>query len=313
MNKDILVTDEQFIFPRHEKQLSDAGYNVVRLKELKASEDVLISELRGKVGYILGGIETVTPKVIEAANALQAIAFTGSGVEEFIPGWKLATERGIAISAARGANANSVAEWSLAAGLTLIRNQPALSADDGPAYFISREFAALTMGIVGLGRIGSALAQRATALGIRVVATPTSREVPPLVTVLDSAGEVAKAADLLCVHVSKGRGGNALDASAIARLKAGSVVVNAAFDEAVDNDALLARVQAGELRAALDYKPTVPDGIPAGSILSSNAQTAFNTVEANERTSDRATRSLINLLSTGHDPDLVNPEYSHQR
>ena len=87
--------------------------------------------MRGVTGYIIGGVERVTDNVVEGAFDLRAIAFTGSGYREFIPGWQTATTRGIAISAARGGNADSVAEWSLAVALSLVRNVPALSTREG--------------------------------------------------------------------------------------------------------------------------------------------------------------------------------------
>ena len=86
MNGKILVTDSLFIFPKHEQQLKDAGYEVVRLDKPEASEDELCEAVKGTVGYILGGVEKVTDKVIEAADNLRAIVFSGIGYKGFIPG-----------------------------------------------------------------------------------------------------------------------------------------------------------------------------------------------------------------------------------
>lgn len=303
----ILITDSLFVGPGEEAALRGAGYAIERLDKPCATEDELIHAIQGKTGYILGGIESVTERVIGAANDLKAIAFTGSGYTEFIPGWQLATKRGIAISAAVGGNADSVAEWALVAGLTLVRNIPALSAPGGPSFSITREFNGLTLSVVGLGNIGRALARKAIALGITVLATPSKKGV---LVGAKTAGldELLTSADVISVHVDKSRGQGVLNASAIKALRPGSVLVNAAFKHAIDNEALIERVVAGDIRAAVDY-PLVAPGAPVGSIIASNAQTAFNTVEANARISARATKSLLNLLRTGDDPDLVNPEY----
>lgn len=309
----VLVTDSLFVGPAEEEAIRAAGYEIERLDKPRASEAELAAAVRGKVGYILGGIETVTDVVIDAADQLRVIAFTGSGYEEFIPGWSRATEKGIAISAARGANANSVADFALAVGLSLVRNLPAVTNPAGPTFYIAREFEGLTLGIVGLGHIGRALAVRGMAIGMRVLATEASSGSPPAGVDVVGLDEILKSADVISVHVSKGRGHGVLDREALYSIRNGGVVVNAAFSDAIDNEALLERVRVGDLRAGLDYHLEMPPDLPAGSIISTNAQTAFNTREANDRISARATSSLLNLLGGRDDPDLVNPDYARNR
>ena len=74
----ILITDSLFIFPEHEEKIRTAGYKIERLNEVEAGEDELIKAVKGKVGYILGGIEKITDKVVEAGAELKVISFTGS-------------------------------------------------------------------------------------------------------------------------------------------------------------------------------------------------------------------------------------------
>ncbi len=95
MSNKVLVTDSLFIKDKHVKLLEAAGYEVERLDKPSATEEELCDAVRGKVGYILGGIEKVTDKVIESADGLKAIVFTGTGWQGFIPGHDLATKRGI--------------------------------------------------------------------------------------------------------------------------------------------------------------------------------------------------------------------------
>ena len=107
MKGTILVTDSLFVFPEHEKVLRDAGYEIERLDKAEATEDELVHSIKGKVGYILGGIEKVTEKVIDAADSLKVIAFTGSDALSFIPAHQKATEHGITITTTPGANSYS--------------------------------------------------------------------------------------------------------------------------------------------------------------------------------------------------------------
>jgi phosphoglycerate dehydrogenase-like enzyme len=303
----ILITDDLFhpATGPDQARLRDAGYDIDHLVGETASEETLVEHIKGKVGYILGGIETVTDAVIAAADELRAIAFTGSGYAEFLPGWQLATDRGIAISAARGENATAVAEWTLAAALSQVRNLFALSSPNGTVLFPSRDFDQLTWGIVGFGNVGHAVAEKARALGFVVITSTedTGGSVPSV-----SKSDLLQTADIISVHVSKGRGDGALDATAIKSIKAGTVIVNAAFDHAIDNETLLARLKSGEIRAAVDY-PLPYEGVPTGALMASKVQSAYNTQDTNERIGKRSTTSLLNLLSTGDDPDLINPEY----
>lgn len=307
----ILITDSLFlpIGGLDEERLRAAGYDIDRLDVPKADEQTLIQHIAGVEGYILGGIESVTDSVIEAADELKAIAFTGSGYAEFIPGWELATKKGIAISAARGENAHAVAEWSLASALALVRNIPAITTPGGPDFSITHDFNSLTLGIVGYGAIGRALAGKAKALGLKVIATGEGRSEDVELVALD---ELVARADIVSVHVSRHRGVGALDTDAIKAIKPGGVLVNAAFEEAIDNNALLQRLAAGELRAAVDY-PLSAEGLPIGAVLASNGQTAYNTAETNARVGARAANSLLNLLTSGDDPDLVNALYRDGR
>ena len=109
--KQILITDSLFIFPEHEKRLRDAGFEITRLDKPKATEEELIEAVKGKHGYILGGVEHITDKVIVSADVLEAICFTGSDWRHFIPGHESATKKGIAIANCPGVNAAAVAEY----------------------------------------------------------------------------------------------------------------------------------------------------------------------------------------------------------
>jgi phosphoglycerate dehydrogenase-like enzyme len=311
MMQTVLVTDPSLFVRRgtpEEQAIRKAGYDIDWLDELKASEDVLVERVAGKVGYLMGGIETITDRVVQAADSLRAIAFTGHGYTEFIPGWKTATARGIAISA-NAENAAAVADWSLASELALIRNIPALTTPGGPTFFTARDLSSLTLGIIGFGAIGKAHALRGSALGMTVLATaPTRPSSDDAIAQFVEIPELLSAADIVAVHVSARRGHNVLSAESINAIRSGGIVINAAFEGAVDDEALAARIRAGELRAAVDY-PLRVDDAPLGALLASNAQTAFNSAESNDRVAARTTMSLLNLLRTGDDLDLVNPDY----
>lgn len=311
MSKRILITDSLFIYPEHEQQLEGLGYIVERLDKPQASEEELCEAIKGKHGYILGGIESVTSKVIAAADSLEAISFTGSGYAEFIPAHEEATRKGIAISAATGGNAQAVAEYTLTLILAMVRRLPLLTTKEGSGFYIARGVKELTLGIVGLGHVGRRVADMALSLGFNVLATTRSepKDKPDGVQLVPLT-ELLKKSDIITLHVDKRHGTHVIGRAELSTLKDGAILINAAFPHAVDANALHSELTAKRLLAAFDA-PADGDfsDIPLGYYLTSNSQTAFNTHECNKIISDRVTTSLINLLSSGEDSDLVNPEH----
>jgi glyoxylate reductase len=314
MNRSLLVTDSLFIGPPHETRLREAGFEIERLDIPKATTEQLVEHLGDKVGYILGGIESVSNDVIDAAPKLQAIAFTGSGYTEFIPGHARATERGIAITAAKGANARDVAEFTIGLLFETIRNFPLLRTrnnEPGNTFFIARRIAGLTLGIIGYGKIGTEVAKLGRSLGMKILIhsrrkptnIPDGCEFVPLY-------ELLKRSDVVSLHVNKIHGRECLGSNELRELREGTILVNASFPDAVDLYALKEHLVAGRIKAAFDAAPaSFAEGLPLGIFTFSNSQTAFNTAEANRDTSDRVTSSIINVLNGKDDPDVVNPEY----
>jgi D-3-phosphoglycerate dehydrogenase len=311
MKKRILITDTLFIFDSHVKQLADAGFEVERLEKLKASEAELIAAIKGVHGYILGGIENVTAPVIEAADVLEAICFTGSGYSEFIPAHEEATRKGIAIAAAKGANAVDVAEFAIGLIFEMVRNFPLLRTRNqakGNSFYTARRLHGLTVGVIGYGKIGSEVVRLARALGMNVLVYSRTKpdNLPAGVHYADISTLLAKS-DVVTLHVNKLHGSNVLGIAQLNLMKKGAILVNAAFPEAVDNKALLAKIKAKEIRATFDAAPHEDfNECEIGYYNFSNAPTAFNTQEALSDTSDRSTKSIINLLTKADDSDVVN-------
>jgi erythronate-4-phosphate dehydrogenase len=153
--------------------------------------------------------------------------------------------RGIAFASAPGSNADSVGEWWSAALLLL-------------AARLGWDLRGRVAGVVGVGNVGSRVARRAEALGMRVMKCD-----PPLARATGSAeyrplGELLAAADVITLHVPLERSGpdatlGLAGAEFFARLKPGAIFVNAARGKVHDNAALLAAIESGRLAAtALD-------------------------------------------------------------
>jgi len=302
MAQKILVTDSLFIFEEHVQQLEDAGYEVVRLDKPAASEDELVEAIKGKVGYILGGIEQVTDRVIEASDGLKVISFTGAGYTEFVPGYQKAKEKGIAITAAKGANASAVAEFAITLILMATRRISELTHADGPKFMTVKGASESTLGVIGYGDIGSRVAKLASALGYSVLVSGRNRieNLPAGVRQVDLNILVSEA-DVVTLHVDKENGTEVLSPELINKMRPGAAVVNAAFIHAMDQVALAKRIEAGDLRLFSDQKLEVSGDYPVGSVVETNLQSGFNTYQALKAVSDQTTNSLLSVLETGED------------
>lgn len=153
MSNKILVTDSLFISDENVKELEKAGFKVERLDKPKATEKELVQAIKGKAGYILGGVEYVSKKIIDAGDQLKIISFTGIGYKDFID-WKYATEKGVAITNTPDGPTQAVGEWAI--GAMLLMNCKFLEfgkfGDKTFGQTIGVE--GLNIGIIGLGRTG---------------------------------------------------------------------------------------------------------------------------------------------------------------
>ena len=298
----------------HVRRLERAGFDVDRLDHPDGTDHQLIDALRRKRAYVCAGMERVSAKVIAATDELEIIAFPGSGYTEFIPGWKEATRRGIAISAQIGVNAPSVAEFTITLMLVMLRRLPALLRDVDPGLWPAREVGSLTLGVVGFGRSGQQVAALAHSLGMAVLIA-ARRQVPlPSGMQQRSLGNLLDESDVVSVHVDRVHGTGVLGARELTRLRPGALVLNASFPNAVDWPCLRREILAGKLRAAYDAPP---DGewrdLAVSQFLALPHQAAFDTLDSNDRIGDGVVDALVAFLTGQPSPTIVNPEYAAGR
>lgn len=226
------------------------------------------------------GNDTVAPDAIlvrshdmhamDIPASVRAIGRAGAGTNN-IPVDKM-NLRGAPVFNAPGANANAVKELVLAALLMAARNLlPAarfvdgLSGDDkalhklvedGKKHFAGLELPGRTLGVIGLGKIGSLVADAAIKLGMDVlgydpeITVDAAWSLPSQVRKAHTIEEVLKAADFITLHVPLVPATRDLiNAKRAALLKKGSVLLNFSRDGIVDNDAVIEALAAKRLRA----------------------------------------------------------------
>ena len=134
-----------------------------------------------------------------------------------------------------------------------------------PTALLGRKLAGKVLGIVGMGRIGQAVAYRAKAFGLDIVYHNRKRQ-PEAVermfgaTYVDTLGELLETADILTLHCpSNPQSHHMIDRQAIGRMKDGACLINTARGDLVDQEALIEALEAGRLAGAgLDVYPDEP-------------------------------------------------------
>jgi phosphoglycerate dehydrogenase-like enzyme len=312
MNNKVLVTDSLFIKPKHVKQLEAAGFEVVRLDKPAATEAELCEAVKGKVGYILGGVEKVTDKVIESADELKAIVFTGTGWSGFIPGHKRATQKGIAIGAAPHLNAHAVAEFGMALTLMMCRDVVGLARGGEKTFETTKSLAELSVGIVGLGHIGSFYAEMARGMGAKRLSYFSRTRKTELESETGIAykekEDLLKDSDVIFVALPAEVGANFFTKDDIAQIKNGTIIVSGSEPNQFDLDVLYERLVAGEIKVAFDenIREERFQGLPLSVFYAPNESSAYNTGETVDVVSESCVRTLINILATRKDKYRVN-------
>ncbi|MDH3670506.1 MAG: hydroxyacid dehydrogenase [Gammaproteobacteria bacterium] len=251
-----------------------ADYDVLYDPEMLAVPLHLEQALRTAPALIVRNRTQVRGALLEAAVHLKVIGRLGVGLDNI----DLATceRRGIAVVRADLANAESVAEYVISGILMLMRGGAYFTTNDVIAgdwprtRVIGREVKGKTLGLVGFGAIGRAVATQAISLGMRVIASdpPIERDdeiwaqtgVSPY-DLSDLLGQ----SDVVSIHTPlTDETRNLIDGAALRALKPGAMLINAARGGIVDERALVESLRSGVLGGAmLDVFETEP--LPASS------------------------------------------------
>lgn len=306
--KNILITDSLFIFPEHEQKIRDAGFEITRLDKPEATEDELIEAIKGKDGYILGGIEKLTDKIIDSADILKAIVFTGIGYKDFIPNHEHVTSKGIAIANTPDGPTHAVAEWAITMTLAMNRNIFELGRAGEKKFMTSRGIESQNIGIVGLGRIGKEIITMLQPFRPASVSYFSKHKHDDSQIEYKELNKLLNESDVVFLCVSKDAGENFFGKEELSNMKMGSLLVTFMAKGIVDAEALLSELKTGRIRAVSDHPIDNPESnnLPMRTWYCFNDSNAFNTETEIKLCSDMATESIINLLTTGIDKNKVN-------
>jgi D-3-phosphoglycerate dehydrogenase len=226
----------------------------------------LKADLANADALVVRSATKVTPDIIAAAPKLRAIARAGTGVDNVDV--ETATARGVVVMNSPGANSISVAELAMAQILALARKLPAADASMKQGVwdkksFMGEEIRGKVLGLAGLGRIGLAVARRARAFEMTVIAhdpfiSPEIAE--ELGIAMVSLDNLCARADYLSLHLPLTmETRHIFGADRLARCKKGVRIVNTARGDLIDESALVAAIERGHIGgAAVDVFESEP-------------------------------------------------------
>ena len=205
----------------------------------------------------------ITRAVIEASPGLAVISKHGAGIDTIDT--VAAKEHGIAVKAAVGANAAAVAEHAVALILACAKSIVPLDARMRAGHWDkathkSFELNGKTLGLIGFGAIGRRTAEICRAMGMEILVHDPYVTKAPEGARLVSLADVFARADVLSLHCPlTADNRHLINADSLVQMKDGAILVNTARGGLIDDDALIAALASGKLRAAgLDSFQTEP-------------------------------------------------------
>jgi D-3-phosphoglycerate dehydrogenase / 2-oxoglutarate reductase len=298
---------------------------------LKAQDDVEVVEAYGSTparlealaadvdAIIVRSASTVTAEIIAAAPRLKAVGRAGVGVDNI--DLEAATDRGILVMNTPGGNTIATAELAFTHLLCSARPIPQANASmkagewEKKAFSQGAELFQKTLGVLGLGRIGTEVAKRALAFEMRVLAYDpylTAARAEQLGVEKVELEALFAAADFITVHMPKTEATtNMLNAAAFAKMKPGVRIVNCARGGLIDEAALAEAIAAGKVAASgLDVFEAEP--LPMESPLRELKQVVLtphlgaSTLEAQENVGLEVAQIIVEALRGGMTRNAVN-------
>jgi D-3-phosphoglycerate dehydrogenase / 2-oxoglutarate reductase len=306
----VIVADK--ISERGVKLLKEQpGWNIVQ-----TTKDNLLGELANADALIVRSATKVTAELLEKAPHLRAVGRAGVGVDNI--DLEAATKRGVLVMSTPGGSSVSVAEHTFALLLALVRQLPKFDAAMREGRWekssSGAEVRGKTLGLIGLGRIGSEVALRAEAFDMHVLAyDPFISEAAARELSVDlvSLEHLLAASDFISLHtavVPQTR--NMINAENIAKMKKGVRIVNAARGELINEADLAAAIQSGHVAgAALDvFAEEPPKNSPLIGLpnVITTPHVAGSTAEAQEELGTQVAVQIRDYLVDGIIRNAVN-------
>ncbi len=274
----------------------------------------------GYDGVIVRSGAKITAEVLANSGALKAVARAGVGVDNI--DLKAATAKGVIVMNTPGGNTVSTAELTLTLMMALSRKivPAAVSLAEGRwdrKLYQGTQLAGKTLGVVGLGRIGRTVAERALAMEMKVIGYDpmlTAEAVPETIEFTSDVNDIYKRADFITVHVPRTETTRGMiGAAQFDMMNPGVRLINCARGGIIDEADLLAALEAGKVAgAALDVyteEPVAGDHLKA-LVAHPNClgvpHLGASTEEAQEQVALEAAEIIVEAIGGGEIRNAVN-------
>jgi D-3-phosphoglycerate dehydrogenase / 2-oxoglutarate reductase len=292
--------------------LSDKGIAILSAAaQVDNMPDIPADELLKVAGkydaMVVRGRTKVTPAVFDAASKLKVVGRAGVGVDNI----DLAAARAHGVTVVNAPKSTSLAVAELAIGMmfTLARMLPKADSTMKQGQWIKKQLEGIelngkTLGIVGMGNIGTALAQRAAGLGMKVIGYDTlvsAAEIKKRGAKPVSLADLYAKSDFISFHLPLTPESKAMvNGQVFAQMKRGVRIVDAARGGIIDETALLAALESGQVAAAaLDVYATEPPGLTAlvaHPNVVATPHIGAQTAEAQDRAAEDIASEVLNAL-----------------
>ncbi|HYA14314.1 MAG TPA: D-glycerate dehydrogenase [Syntrophales bacterium] len=326
MNKHILVTGHlpEIVMTELEKVFIVDAYNEDKPYERQR----LLHSIKDKDGLISMITDNVDEEVLDRASRLKMIAHFGVGYNNI--DIKAATTRGIAVSNTPGVLTDATAELAFALILAVARRlvECDRATRDGrfrywaPMLFLGREVTGKTLGIIGLGEIGKAVARRAKGFKMRILYNNRNRinasEEKELTAEFADLQRLLAESDFISLHVpltSETR--HLIGKEEFSLMKPTTYLINTSRGPVVDEQALLESLQNGTIGGAgldvYENEPSLTPGLKELSNIVLLPHIGSGTLETRIKMASMVAENLIAGLSGSKPPNIVNPEVLQHR
>ncbi len=261
---DIVISE---FMDTHAVEAAARDYDVHYDPDLVDRPEELKELLADSRGLVVRNRTQVNTEILKAAPNLKVVGRLGVGLDNI--DLNACQERGVTVCPATGANDAAVAEWVIVSVMMLLRGSfffrgKMLNGEWPRSQAMGHETAGKTLGLVGFGQIARETAKLAQSLGMEIIAyDPYVSADDPCwqgIRRIDELAELLGQSDAVSLHVPLNDATrHLLDAGAMARMKKGAVLVNAARGGVVDEKAMVAAMKSEHIAgAALDVYETEP-------------------------------------------------------
>ncbi len=317
----VLVTHQ--LPPAWIRELGEKTHLVIGPEGGEGLTPELESHLPQAEGLFTLLVDPITEELLDSAPHLRVVSNMAVGVDNIDV--SACTERGIPVGNTPGVLTAGTADLTLALLLAVARRLPEAQADAragrwttwNPTGWLGTDLKDATAGILGMGKIGTAVARRLKAFGVNLIFTNRSPK-PDIEDELNAEqvpfSEIIQRSDFLCLHVPlTDETHHMVDAKILRKMKSSAILINAARGQVVDTDALVTALQENWIRAAgLDV--TDPEPLPPDHPLYSLENCLITphigsaTHHTRQKMAQIACENLVAGLEGRELPHCVNPE-----